>query len=66
MIFLTYLVNRTQSGFFTVHCRTLHPIYRQVALDYKDNDDIIFARMDLSEHKPLDLKVLKLSIPIYL
>ena len=40
-----------------MHCRTLHPMYRQVALDYKDNDDIIFARMDLSEHKPLDLKV---------
>ena len=42
---------------FSVHCRTLHPIYRNIAMEYKANKDIIFARMDLSEHRPMDLNV---------
>ena len=40
-----------------VHCRNLHPIFRKVAEKYRENDKIIFARMDLGEFKPFDLKV---------
>ena len=40
-----------------VHCRNLHPIFRTVAEKYRENDKIIFARMDLGEFKPFDLKV---------
>ena len=42
---------------FLVHCRNLHPIFRKVAEKYRENDKIIFARMDLGEFKPFDLKV---------
>ena len=42
---------------FSVHCRTLHPIFRNVAKKYRENKDIMFARMDLGEFKPIDLKV---------
>ena len=41
-----------------VHCRTLHPIFRKIAEKYRENKDIVFARMDLSSFKPVDLKVI--------
>ena len=46
-----------------MHCRTLHPIFRTVAEKYRENDKIIFARMDLGEFKPFDLKVSFLAEP---
>ena len=46
-----------------VHCRTLHPIFRKIAEKYRENKDIVFARMDLSSFKPVDLKVI---LPTYL
>lgn len=52
-------------NFFPVHCRTLHPIYRQVALKYKDNSDLVFARLDLSTFKPFDMKVNQHRISIF-
>ena len=45
-----------------VHCRTLHPIFRKIAEKYRENKDIVFARMDLSSFKPVDLKVI---LPTY-
>ena len=41
-----------------VHCRTLHPIFRKIAEKYRDHKEIVFARMDLSSFKPVDLKVI--------
>ena len=45
-----------------MHCRTLHPIFRKIAEKYRENKDIVFARMDLSSFKPVDLKVI---LPTY-
>merc|ERR1719219_3395097 len=46
------------SAAWCMHCRTLHPVFRNVAKKYRENKDIMFARMDLGEFKPLDLKII--------